>query len=145
MKKESRMELTGYMTVEASVIIPFAFILLLVSVFFSFYLYDQCVTIQSCYLAALRGSQIVTLSDTDIETEVKAKLDEKLANQIFISDYQYSANVTPLHIDVTGTSEVPILSGTMKLYNKESLKIEQSSHITRLNPVWYIRGHLLFE
>lgn len=44
------------MTVEASLIMPLTFIVILLLLYFGFYCFDRCVSLQNCYIVALRTS-----------------------------------------------------------------------------------------
>lgn len=59
-----RKKCKGYMTVEASFIVPIVLIILVLIVKSSFFLYDRCVMSQDGYLLAFRGSSF-TLGDKD--------------------------------------------------------------------------------
>ncbi len=50
------MRIAGYMTVEASFVIPISVALILFIIYASFYLYNRCEMTQSCYTAAYRES-----------------------------------------------------------------------------------------
>ena len=56
--REKQHALNAYMTLEASFIIPFVFICFILIILYTFYLYNHMVVYQSCYLSALRGSQL---------------------------------------------------------------------------------------
>ena len=53
-KKKKYMD--GYLTVEATFLVPKAFILLCVVIYWGFFFYDTSVSIQCAYVSALRGS-----------------------------------------------------------------------------------------
>lgn len=52
----------GYLTVEASFLVPMAFILLWVVIYWGFFFYDTSVSVQCGYISALRGSNQWQLS-----------------------------------------------------------------------------------
>lgn len=52
----------GYLTVEASFLVPIAFILLCVVIYWGFFFYDTSVSVQCGYVSALRGSNQWQLS-----------------------------------------------------------------------------------
>ena len=51
-----RVELGGYMTVEAAMIVPAVFILVVMLLYLMFYMYDRCIMTQDLYTAAYRRS-----------------------------------------------------------------------------------------
>lgn len=137
--KKNKKRIAAYMTLEASFLIPLAFILFLIIIYFGFYLYDQCVVLQGCYLASLRGSQIWTLSDSDLERVVRDEAEKLLDKQIFTNSKNCQVQVNALSIEVRGESEIQMKLPNYDLYNKERLGTNKVSKIRRLNPVLFIR------
>lgn len=55
-RKTWRKTAKGYMTLEASVIMPWVIFIFVFLIYMSFYLYDKCVLFQDAYALCLRGS-----------------------------------------------------------------------------------------
>lgn len=73
----------AFFTVEASLIMPVIIFLSLVISIFCFYLYNCSIIYQSCYISALRGTQMVNASSGEIKKCVEKYLTELLDNQIY--------------------------------------------------------------
>ncbi len=54
--RKNKYGLKGYLTVEASFILPTALFLYIFLVFTAFFLYSRCILAQDCYLLSFRGS-----------------------------------------------------------------------------------------
>ena len=59
------------MTVEASVVFPMILGGIIVTIYLGIYLYNISVMKQAAYIAALRGSQLITVSSSEKEEYVK--------------------------------------------------------------------------
>lgn len=55
-------KVNGYLTVEASFVVPFVLFLYLLVILLAFFLYNRCVISQDLYLLALRGSRFTDQS-----------------------------------------------------------------------------------
>ena len=93
LKKEKNM--TGYLSLEASFVVPLVFMLFILSIYFTFFLYNHLVVNQSCYIAALRGSRLKNSADKVVEAYTGDELCKLLDEQI----YQYSADPVYGHPD----------------------------------------------
>ena len=60
--KRRKKYMDGYLTVEASFLVPMTFILLCLAIYWGFFFYDTGVSIQCGYVSALRGSNQWQLS-----------------------------------------------------------------------------------
>lgn len=61
-------KLKGYMTVEATYIVPIVLVIYMMFIMCGFYLYDRCVISQDNYLIALRGSRFTEAAENYGET-----------------------------------------------------------------------------
>ncbi len=137
MKKTRK--ISAYMTLEASFIIPLTIFIFLIIIYFGFYLYDQCVVSQGCYLAALRGSQVQRLSDGDVKKVVEKEVKKLLEEQVFINNSDFQVHVDLGTIEVNGQSTIKLRLPNKSLYDKDTLETDKSKQIKRLNPVLFIR------
>lgn len=101
----------AFLTVEASLIMPVIIILSLVISIFCFYLYNCSIIYQSCYISALRGTQMMNASSSEIKTSVEKHLMELLDNQIYeYIDYS-SVDVNTFQVETkAGTRTANIFS-----------------------------------
>lgn len=134
-----RKKINGYMTIEASFIIPFVFMLFVLIIYFSFYLYNQCVVYQDCYIAALRGSQIRNSSTSYVESITEKHIDSLLDNQIFEYCKDYEVNCTVFSVKTEASSDIGMNFNNLMPYNEKNLHTEKSASATRIDPVELIR------
>ena len=76
--KKTNKKYDAYFTVEASFIVPMVFLLILLTVQYGFFCYEKSVSVQCCYLAALRASNEWKLSGAELEKFVKEETDKLL-------------------------------------------------------------------
>ncbi len=138
-------ELSAYMTLEATLIMPFAIALNILIIYFGFFLYNQCIVSQSCYLAALRGSQIKNCSDTQIQEITERELEKLLKEQIFTSGFQHNVEVNTFSIKTSAASQIKILFQKLHLYEEEMLVADSKNEIVRLDAVAFIRKSRLIK
>lgn len=142
MKKSTIRNLSfdGYMTIEASFIIPLAFICFIVTILFTFFLYNHLITYQSCYIAALRGSQMKNVTDSAIEQYVKENLEKLLNEQVYQRGFEQNVNVGALSIFVNADTNISNPLYRFELYKEKELKGSREVSVNRIDPVGYIRN-----
>ena len=57
----------AYFTVEATYIVPMVFLLIVLMIQYGFFCYEKSISVQCCYLAALRASNEWELSGKELE------------------------------------------------------------------------------
>jgi len=99
--KQKRNDYDAYLTVEASFIIPLSFFLIILTLYFGFFCYEKSITLQSCYLASLRGSNEWELSGIQlkqyVEKEMHSLLEEK---QLYAIEKEFKINTSIMGIEV---------------------------------------------
>ncbi len=70
-------KVNGYLTVEASMIMPLVIFLMALLIYLTFFLYNRCVLSQDAYILAFRGS----ISDKEGESEILEYLEESAGIQ----------------------------------------------------------------
>lgn len=132
--------ISGYITLEASFIIPLTIMVLIMVIYFTFYLYNQCVVYQDCFLASLRGSQIIDAEETFVQRKVYEEAKSLLENQV----YEYSNNptveVSLLQVKVDAKSNIRIIEFLNKFYKEKILNTDKEASALRLNPAKIIRA-----
>lgn len=99
-KKKSMYD--GYFTVEASYVISSAFLLIILLLYFAFYCYEKSISVQCCYLAALRGSNEWELSGTELEQYVNQIMNQILdEKQLYATDKEYQVEVGIKGVEVS--------------------------------------------
>ncbi|MCL2050566.1 MAG: hypothetical protein FWG91_02375 [Lachnospiraceae bacterium] len=148
-KLNNRCYLNGYMTIEASLIIPFVVAIYFFLIFTSFYLYNKCVLVQDTYIKCYRASVFTYWEDgygevsyRDLTKRNADKAREYLISRSDFSRYPFfrlkDEQINTYQILSDGYVGLS-LSGTSRsfLVNDYELKISTVSWIT--NPVSNIR------
>ena len=73
----------GYMTVEATLVVPMAVCVITLLILFSYYLYGRCILSQDCYVLAFRSSIDADRYGNNPERTVFAKRDRVLGKKYF--------------------------------------------------------------
>lgn len=90
-----RKSLKGYMTVEASYVMPIVIFLYLLIILCGFFLYNRCVMSQNNYLLALRGSRFTEAGNNYGEV-VYGDMNEKAPDQQYLdARLQYKMQFYP--------------------------------------------------
>lgn len=128
----------GYMTVEASFIIPLVYLCFMFIIYFTFFLYNHCLVYQSCYLSALRGQQSVWLRAGEVDRLVREQAQKLLDEQVY--QYQKSADVTVslAGISVAAESGIENRLKSFELY-EENMSTKREVYVVRINPAEFIR------
>ncbi|MCR5399606.1 MAG: hypothetical protein K6E68_08775 [Lachnospiraceae bacterium] len=138
-KTRERDNMGGYMTLEASVIIPLSFCCFILIILYTFYLYNHLTVYQSCYLSALRGSQLKNASNGAVKTKTEQELGKLLDEQVYMYQLDHTSSVTGSEIRVSAASFMYNLTSEYGLYNEKRLKSQRSVSLKRIDPVRYIR------
>jgi len=134
-----KMMIKAYMTVEASFLLPCVVIILIISIYWTFYMYNKCVVYQDCYISALRGSQIVSKNGGEIEELTRENIMDLLKNQLY--QYQICPNVTVggEKVTVSASTNIDILQTNIMNINQKKLGSERKAYAIRINPGKLIR------
>ena len=135
MKTENQEE--GYMTVEASLVLPMILIVTLLVLLLTFYLYAVCFLNQAAYTAALRGSLVM---DGTIEETANEELERLLKNRILnIQDIKSEVSVSALTVEVKLEADMLLpVTGILSLTDPV-WKIEVKKEAKIRNASGYIR------
>lgn len=131
----------AYMTIEASLVIPFIIGGILLLLYLGFYLYNSCVIQQAAYIAALRGSQLLNASSSEIETYVQQQLENLLINQILAEENiekEVSVSAGKVKARINSNMKMPLTEWISLRIDFWS--IESEAEVSRLNPVDIIRN-----
>ncbi|MCI8355321.1 MAG: pilus assembly protein [Lachnospiraceae bacterium] len=87
----------GYMTVEASFLMPMVLFLYLLIILCGFFLYNRCIISQDNYLLAFRGSRFTEASDNYGEV-IYGDMDKKEVDETYIRERMaYKAGLGPFY------------------------------------------------
>lgn len=125
-------EREGYVVVEATVLLPFVSILILLLVYLCSYLYQGCFMVQAAYIAAFRGSRYAAYG----EEYVNRQLDEILAGEVLsFEEEAREVKAGLLSVQVTLKKNTPFAQ-----IDSGILPLTASWKAAVRDPVAYIRG-----
>lgn len=143
--KKRKKHYDAYMTVEASLLVPLVFIILLLLIYWGFYCYDKSVSVQCSYLAALRGSNQWEMSDAKREAFTLEQL-EKLMNETILfmkeEDIYVEAGLTEIKAGVLGSMD--ILTEGLRRAEMERWTVDSEKKAYCLKPASFIRKYRIF-
>lgn len=129
----------GYMTVEASLIMPIVLLVICFVIYAGFYQHDRCIMEQAAYRAALRGS---SLYGADKEEKYRAAEDtlKELTKDCFAAMNASYEIVMKDRLTITseGTLKIP-LSGLARLVGAGEWTAEKEIGSGLQDPVFFIR------
>ena len=130
----------AYMTLEATLIIPFVMCICVAIIYVGFYQYDRCLMRQDAYRAALFGSSIYRADNGEVYNAAYDKVSAESEGKYVGTDSMFSIAVQG-DIIVTMKGEVampfrllPDFQGGLEW------EIEEYGKSTCLNPVFFIRS-----
>ena len=138
--REKQHALNAYMTLEASFIIPFVFICFILIILYTFYLYNHMVVYQSCYLSALRGSQLKNATNDAVKEHIDEEIRRLLNNQVYQYQIDFDSDVSLLSISVNAKSYITNRMSDFNIYEVNEFTSNRSIKINRTDPVDYIRN-----
>ena len=134
------MECEGYMTVEASVIMPIVLIVCCFIIYTGFYQYDRCVSEQDAYRAALRGADLYGADKEEKYRAVVKTLEELAADHYAAAHCSYEVSVKDkMYVKMKGTVRIP-LRGLARMVGTDLWDIEKEVESRMTDPVFFIRS-----
>jgi len=134
-----RKKIPAYMTVEASMIVPFVYVMILISIILAFFLYNHCIVNQSCYIAMLRAQQVKEASNSAIESYANNELSMLLDEQIYSYNKNAKVTVGISYITVKSSVYMENIYFPLRVYEGASFTSEKTAHVMRYNPAEFIR------
>lgn len=132
------MKIKAYITLEASFIVPLMVSVVALIIYVTFFEYNACVVYQDCYIAALRGSQLREMSESEVENQTKTYANNLLQNQIHQYTIRPLVKVGALSVTVEADNTTDLhIPSILAVQNK--LNSEQKATSSRLNPVTLVR------
>lgn len=136
----------AYFTVEASFIVPLAFLLIILLLHFGFFCYEKSISVQCSYLAALRGSNEWELSGDELEQYVSRTLDQLLEEKHLYQIEEakkITSNVVSITVSVDEHIKVPFSKARGD--NITGWDINSKKSAARNKPSSYIRKYRLLK
>ncbi len=142
--KEKRYD--AYFTVEASFIVPLAFLLLILLLQYGFFCYEKSISLQCCYLAALRASNEWGLSGDEAENYAIKEADKLLEERmLYPVEKEIYADVSLLGIEVALVGDMEILFSGERGDAVEHWETDSKKHAGRTIPSSYIRKYYVIK
>lgn len=130
----------AYFTVEASFIIPMAFLLMILTLQYGFFCYEKSVSLQCCYLAALRASNEWEMSGNDIENYAIKEADKLLQERtLYQIEKEIRAEVTLFSVEVALNGDMEVMFSEARGDSVEGWETNAKKSAGRMNPSVYIR------
>ena len=130
----------GYLTLEATFLMPLIFGGIVFTIYLSFFLYNACLIQQAAYTAALRGSLIREGSNGQIQEAVREELRELLESRLLATEEweeEIRVTYTEVNVRVRARGRIPlieIISDSIGAWTYEG-----EGQAKRLKPVEFIR------
>lgn len=132
----------AYMTIEATFIISISFLLILLLLYVGFFCYEKSISVQCCYLAALRGSNEWDLSGSSLEEYVDKTMKQLVEEKYLVRTeqrYKIGANRSSITVQTEGLITVPF---SLSIGNEASKwDIDSEKTAERHQPTSYIRKY----
>lgn len=125
-------EREGYVVVEATVLLPFSSILILLLVYLCSFLYQGCFMVQASYVSAFRGSRYAAYGEAYVEEQLNEILNGELLS---FEPEEYEVKVGMLSVEVTLKKNTPL-----SRIDESIPPLEASWRAVVRDPVMYIRG-----
>lgn len=136
----------AYFTIEASFIVPIVLFLFVLILQWGFFCYEKSVSLQCCYLAALRASNKWELSAGEMETYAKEQVDCLLKERnLYPTDKDSSAKVTLSGIEVELDAHMEVLFAQAREDTINGWEWEEKKQACRIIPSAYIRKYHMIE
>ena len=137
--KKRKPALKGYMSIEASFIMPWVIFLFVFLIYTSFYLYDKCVLYQDAYTLCLRGS--VQKEDGGALKYVNKHMREQFGSKYFgVGRVDARAEQSGQEIRVIGACSLKVpISNFLTMSKADAWLIQTEAKAQIINPVKIIR------
>lgn len=133
----------GYMTLEAALLFPIIFTSIVLLIYLSFFIYDRCRLENSAYIAALRGSRMITEENEEIYEEVSRLATELVEGHLIAArDVTQHVEVSMNEVKVSYTARVVPPYGTllMQMVNRDIFKIKAEEKASKIRILMNIRA-----
>ena len=138
-KEEKSLLFAGYMTVEATLVMPVVLYLCVFIIYSGVFIYDRCVMKQDAYRAALRGSSISSEDNEEAYLSADKYLETIAAEKYIAAEYSYAVSVKDkVKVTVTGYIDVPF-RGFLELTGRTGFTVAETAESKCFNPVLFIR------
>ena len=129
----------GYMTLEASLILPLAVILIAALLYLSFYLYTVIFLNQAAYISAFRGS-LYEPDSGSMQAKAEEDLEKLLEERILpVRNLEKQVRASPLAVHVSLEAKLSLPFPGMRIFAGTGWEIKAEKKALGRNAVSYIR------
>lgn len=130
----------AYMTVEATLIVPFVMYICIFVIYVGFFQYDRCIMRQDAYRAALQGSSIYRADNQAVYNAAFDMAKRITENKYIGTDCSFNIAVQgEVSVTMGGSITMPF-RGLAALSGRADWTIEESMSSKCINPVFFIRS-----
>ena len=136
----------GYFTVEASFIIPLSFLLVILLLYFGFFCYEKSVSVQCCYLAALRGSNEWELTGNKLDQYVRTSFEKLLEEkQLYEIEKEWNIDTSIVGVKVSIEENMKVPFSKIRGDDITGWNINSEKNAVRNKPSSYIRKYQMLK
>lgn len=131
---------SAYITLEATFIMPLTIMILISIIYMTFYLYNQCIMFQTSYLSALRGSQEIDKEDKEVSEYVYDSIRELSFVQIMTSHDKSEVMISSENIKVSLQTKIELINYIRDVFLQDTLDMEVIAEAKRIYPAKLLRS-----
>lgn len=129
----------GYLTVEASLIMPIVLYVCIFVIYTGFFMYDRCLMRQDAYRAALMGSSIYRDNNQNVYNTAYDAMSGFVEEKYIAAEYKYEMTVqSTVKVLIEGSIQMPF-GGIAEFIGAEKWQIQETGESKCINPVIFIR------
>lgn len=132
----------AYFTVEATFIIPMVLLLIVLMIQYGFFCYEKSLSLQCCYLAALRASNEWELTRKEIENFAASEMENLLEERaLYPINRGIRATITLIGLEVEMQGNMEILFWEMDEKSMDVWEVNAKKSAAKTIPSEYIRKY----
>lgn len=132
----------AYFTVEATFIIPMVLLLIVLMIQYGFFCYEKSLSLQCCYLAALRASNEWELTGKEIENFAASEMENLLEERaLYPINRGIRATITLIGLEVEMQGNMEILFWEMDEKSMDVWEVNAKKSAAKTIPSEYIRKY----
>ena len=136
----------AYFTVEATYIVPMVFLLIVLMIQYGFFCYEKSISVQCCYLAALRVSNEWELSGKELEKHAMDEAEKLLEERgIYPVTREIESVATLAGLEVEAKGHMEVLFSLIRGDSVNEWEIDSLKRAGRTIPSEYIRRYHMIK
>lgn len=136
----------AYFTVEAAYVVPIVFFLIILMIQYGFFCYEKSISIQCCYLAALRASNEWEVSGKELEKCAIEEAEKLLKERnLYPTTREIKATVTVAGLEVETKGHMEVLFSEISGGLMDRWETNAKRKAGRIIPSEYIRKYRVIK